>query len=733
MKAKNKSVRLNNVIVSLLVWQLIAPTAIIGFLLLAVNGYQTLNTIEKNQQQTVASAISRLDDLLKNSRQAIMGLVSLAQSQPGELPLYLQAVQHSNPIFSTIYYLNPQGKVINLSPFDPSLMNLDMSTQPFMAVVDQPNSSYLSRPAISPRTGELTVTLVTKLSDEHLLAAEIDLKKIQDLVTVDNASQEFPTGEIFISDEFGNLLAHPQKTLVEQQINIKDLDLIELIELFKISGLSKGSSGISLTTSGWAKETHWLVTAQLPLKLALGPYLITSTILFVVLLSLWGLVVTRIRNRLIEEIATPLSNLSRAVKLLSNGDFSTPTYPLKIPEKIREIKELSEEFQQMSRAIQIRQVALLKSEEQEHQQRILAEALRDTAGALNSTLNFSEVLERILGNVGQVVPHDSSHIILLDEDEETVHVLAKKGGQPGSKSELSLQDPTLKISKIPTLTKMYHTGEPLVIPDTMLESSWPKDGESAWIQSYAGAPIKIKNRTIGFIILNSNTPGFYNQEIADRLQAFADQAGMALNNARLLQELQQAYDKTLQGWSKALELRDYETEGHTIRVVEMTERLAIRLGVKEPELTYLRYGSLLHDIGKIGIPDSILLKQGPLSPEEWQIMRQHPQHAFEILAPIPYLRQSIDIPFCHHEKWDGSGYPRGLKGEEIPFAARIFAVMDVWDGLVSRRPYHEPWSEDEALAYIKTNSGIQFDPKVVSEFLKFYEEELKHLSNYYRS
>jgi len=140
----------------------------------------------------------------------------------------------------------------------------------------------------------------------------------------------------------------------------------------------------------------------------------------------------------------------------------------------------------------------------------------------------------------------------------------------------------------------------------------------------------------------------------------------------------------------------------------------------------------LHDIGKIGIPDSILLKKDTLSPEEWQIMRQHPQHAFEILSPIPYLRQSIDIPYCHHEKWDGSGYPRGLKGEEIPFAARIFAVMDVWDGLVSRRPYHEPWSENEALSYIKANSGIHFDPKVVTEFLLFYEEEMKQLSNYYR-
>ncbi|MCC6148408.1 MAG: HD domain-containing protein [Anaerolineaceae bacterium] len=729
--AKQKPVRLNTVIVRLLIWQLIAPTALIGFILLIINGYQAYSAVQQNQQQTVISIAARLDDYLKNSRQSLAGLVSLAQLQPDALPLFMQAVQQSNPIFSTIYYLNSEGKVIDLTPFDPSFVGIDMSAQPFLAVLNQPNSSYLSKPVVSLISGKLVVTLATELPNNHLLVAEIDLQRIQTLVLGTDAGAGFPVGEIFITDEKGNLLAHPHEAFVQQQLN--RFDLVEPVAFFNIFGLVRGERGLSLTTSSWAKEAPWLVTTQLPLQLAFGPYLITGTVLFALLLSLWILVVTRIRDRLIAETATPLSHLSRSVKLLSSGDFSSPTYPLKIPEKIEEIRDLSEDFQQMSRTIQERQTALLKSEKQEHEQRILAEALRDTAGALTSTLDFSEVLERILSNVGLVVPHDSSSIILIDDDGETAHVLANKGMQPGIQSKLPFQNPGLTISQTATLQMMLKTGETLVIPDTLLEPSWPKSGESAWVQSYAGAPIEVQNKIIGFINLYSKTPGFYHRAISERLKAFADQAGVALNNARLLQELQEAYDKTLQGWSKALELRDYETEGHTIRVVEMTERLAIRLGVKEPELTYLRYGSLLHDIGKIGIPDSILLKKGPLSSEEWQIMRQHPKHAYEILSPIPYLRQAIDIPYAHHEKWDGSGYPRGLKGEQIPFAARIFAIMDVWDGLVSRRPYHEPWPEEQALSYILDNSGVHFDPGVVSAFLKLYEDELKYLSTYYRS
>ncbi len=183
-------------------------------------------------------------------------------------------------------------------------------------------------------------------------------------------------------------------------------------------------------------------------------------------------------------------------------------------------------------------------------------------------------------------------------------------------------------------------------------------------------------------------------------------------------ELQETHEGTLRGWVEALDLRDKETVGHSDRVVELTVRLARAAGIDGQELTDLRRGALLHDVGKLGVPDGILLKPGELSEEERDVMKQHPRYAYEWLHAIPYLRKTATIPYCHHEKWDGSGYPRGLKGEEIPLGARIFALVDVWDALRSGRPYRGPLSEAEALTYIRKGSGTHFDPQLVELFIK---------------
>jgi PAS domain S-box-containing protein len=179
-----------------------------------------------------------------------------------------------------------------------------------------------------------------------------------------------------------------------------------------------------------------------------------------------------------------------------------------------------------------------------------------------------------------------------------------------------------------------------------------------------------------------------------------------------------AYDETIGGWSNALELRDEETEGHSRRVTEITLKIAQMMNVKAGELVHVRRGALLHDIGKMGIPDAILLKPGPLTEDEWVAMRKHPVYAHDMLAPIDYLRPALDIPYCHHEKWDGSGYPRGLKGKAIPLAARIFAVVDVYDALTSDRPYRKAWSKEETLKHIREESGKHFDPEIVAIFIR---------------
>ena len=187
---------------------------------------------------------------------------------------------------------------------------------------------------------------------------------------------------------------------------------------------------------------------------------------------------------------------------------------------------------------------------------------------------------------------------------------------------------------------------------------------------------------------------------------------------RFREDLLLAYDTTLEGWSRALEMRDEETEGHTRRVAELTVRLAKALGVADEELVHIRRGALLHDIGKMAVPDAILRKPGPLTGDEQTMMRRHPTYAHALLAPITYLRRSLDIPYCHHELWDGSGYPRGLEGERIPLAARIFTVADVWDALRSNRPYRPAWSVEQARTYLRDNAGTKFDSKVVAAFLR---------------
>ncbi|ABY33775.1 MAG TPA: HD domain-containing protein [Chloroflexus aurantiacus] len=242
-----------------------------------------------------------------------------------------------------------------------------------------------------------------------------------------------------------------------------------------------------------------------------------------------------------------------------------------------------------------------------------------------------------------------------------------------------------------------------------------------------GVPLNAANRTIGALLITRATP--LNSFEVDLLRDIAELAANALHRTDLFEqlraanaELRAAYDETIEGWSRALDLRDRETEGHSRRVTELTVRIAARMGFSDEELLHVRRGALLHDIGKMGIPDAILLKPGPLDEQEWAIMRTHPTLAVELLRPIAFLAPALDIPWCHHEKWDGTGYPRGLRGEEIPLAARIFAVVDVYDALTSDRPYRAAWPRERALAYIREQAGHHFDPHVVDVFEQIITE-----------
>ncbi len=266
------------------------------------------------------------------------------------------------------------------------------------------------------------------------------------------------------------------------------------------------------------------------------------------------------------------------------------------------------------------------------------------------------------------------------------------------------------------------------IPDIAAESreftqSIGSRGES--FNAYFALPLFAKGQVKGVLEVYNRQTYYPNPEWLDFLETLAGQAAIAIDNAELFEDLQHsnvnlslAYDATIEGWSRALDLRDQETEGHTQRVTRMTERLARAYGINSEELRYIRWGALLHDIGKMGVPDEILLKPGPLTPEEQEVIHRHPQYAYDLLVPITFLRPALDIPYCHHERWDGTGYPRGLKGKEIPLAARLFSIVDVYDALIEKRVYRpEGLRVEKVLAYIREQSGQLFDPDLVELFL----------------
>ncbi|MBN1401378.1 MAG: HD domain-containing protein [Anaerolineae bacterium] len=244
---------------------------------------------------------------------------------------------------------------------------------------------------------------------------------------------------------------------------------------------------------------------------------------------------------------------------------------------------------------------------------------------------------------------------------------------------------------------------------------------------YYGLPLVARDAVIGWLGLYHRTDLQPDDAWLAYAESLAGQAAIAIDSAALYDDVQrsrvelaEAYDATLEGWALALDMRDRETDGHSQRVAALAVRLAQAMGLEGAELVQIRRGALLHDIGKLAVADAILHKPGPLTPDEQTAMRQHPTHARDMLWRISYLQPALDIPYCHHERWDGSGYPRGLRGEQIPLAARIFGVVDAWDALCSDRPYHRAWPPERALAYLQEQAGRQYDPAVVAAFVHLH-------------
>jgi putative nucleotidyltransferase with HDIG domain len=368
------------------------------------------------------------------------------------------------------------------------------------------------------------------------------------------------------------------------------------------------------------------------------------------------------------------------------------------------------------------------------------EALMGIGKVINSSLGKERVLEEVMDSLIHLTRAERGFLMLRGEDGELRPAVAR------GIEHINLLDKEFEFSSS-VVRRVVESGESVVTTNAQEDPRFEDQvSVSAYqLRSILCAPLTNKEKLIGVIYVDNRIKvGLFKASDREMIEAFANHAAIAIDNALLFDslqksnrdlermnreleianvDLQDAYQATLEGWVHALDLKDKETEGHTQRVTILTERLARSMGVDGEALINIKRGALLHDIGKMGIPDEILRKKGELTEDERTLIREHPNYARKMLKDIEFLRHALDIPYCHHEKWDGTGYPRGLKGMEIPFAARVFSVIDVWDALVMDRPYRKAMPPDEVRGRIKADAGRHFDPNVVKAFL-----ELKDLS-----
>jgi HD-GYP domain-containing protein (c-di-GMP phosphodiesterase class II) len=354
-------------------------------------------------------------------------------------------------------------------------------------------------------------------------------------------------------------------------------------------------------------------------------------------------------------------------------------------------------------------------------------ALRKIDGVITSSLSRDQSLPVILRLVQKALGVDAAEVLLYDQEAQKLIFENAIGMKSTPNAEIAIPLGHGYSGKVAA------TREPYFIPEVDNKNGkeeFPVSLQEEGTVSYYGFPLVTKDELIGVINLFTRTKFDPDEDWLDFADTLIRQAAIAVDNITLfdnlqqaVEDLQQAYDKTIVGWSKALELRDQETLGHSERVVDLSLEVARHFGFEEGDLLHLRRGIFLHDIGKMGIPDNILHKPGPLTEEEWVIMRQHPVFAYNMLKGIDYLEPALKIPHYHHERWDGSGYPEGLTGRDIPLEARIFMVVDIYDALRSDRPYRDAWSQEKTINYIKEQAGRELDPEVVAVFLKIIQDE----------
>ena len=382
------------------------------------------------------------------------------------------------------------------------------------------------------------------------------------------------------------------------------------------------------------------------------------------------------------------------------------------PRILQQLKSIGEQAASAIRRMQLR--------DETERRLMFLNSLTEIDRAITSSFDMNTSLKIVLSQVIKHLHMDAANILIYNPSTQALEFSAGDGFHTKAVERTRLRLGESHAGQAALKRTIIHVAN-LQEPTNALMTS--RLDEERFVE-YFGAPLISKGQIKGVLELFNREPIHTDEEWLDSLKTLAERAAIAIDNASLFDglarsnvDLSLAYDETIEGWSRALDLRDHETEGHSSRVAENALELASLCGYPKDDLMNFRWGALLHDIGKVGVPDSILLKPGPLTDEEWVVMRKHPKLAYEMLSPIRYLRDALDIPYCHHEKWDGSGYPRGLRGEQIPLAARIFMILDVWDALLSDRPYRPAWSKSKVRSHIQSLAGSHFDPKIVNIFL----------------
>jgi response regulator RpfG family c-di-GMP phosphodiesterase len=353
------------------------------------------------------------------------------------------------------------------------------------------------------------------------------------------------------------------------------------------------------------------------------------------------------------------------------------------------------------------------------------ESLRQIDRAISSNFDMKSTLAIISETAQNQLGVCAVDILLYNQHSQILSFVYGHGFRSTGVSDINLDSKISLASQVVRGRKMIQLADLKGVNADSLPSNLVSEG----FVSYIGVPLLAKSKVNGVLEVFERSEIKHDRDWYDFLEAFAHQASIAIDNSGLFENLQKlnieiasAYDTTIKAWAQTLEIRDVTYAGHASRVMDLSVKIASAMGLSGDAISHLRHGVLLHDIGMLGIPESILLNPGSLNEEQWKMVRKHPRIAYDLLSQIPNWRQALDIPYSHHEKWDGTGYPQGLKNDVIPLGARICALADVYDTLQMERPFRSAWDKTLAKNFIRDGAGSQFDPEVVRMFFSLIKE-----------